>query len=395
MPSYSIIITLLCLVSSLGRFTLDSYLPSMPSIGDYFGVSSAGAQYTLSTYLLGFGLSQLIYGPLSDFYGRRRIMLVGLGIFILGNIACVFAPTHLMLLVARTIAGVGAGACGVLNRAIASDCFQGADFSKAWSYTTTTLVLTLCFAPVIGGYAEEYYGWRANFALSTVFVAVVLLLIAKFLPETHKQPLQLENSKLRFTQIMSDYYKILVTPSFLAGTLCYTLSFAGVIAYFQVTPALFIDFFGLTPSQYGLCSIVIAGNYLLGGYIVNRYVKKVGTQMLLKIGTLLLILGGVTMLLLNVLHFHSVLTILAASSIYIIGARIIIPNAIADSMKELRHLGGSSSALIGSIQMLGSSMVSLLIARFATSPQLMLAMAFIFLGGMTLTVFLWGSSWQS
>lgn len=386
MPGYTRIIILLCLISSLGRFVLDSYLPSMPAIGEYFGISNAGTQYTLTLYLLGFSLSQLIYGPLSDHYGRRNVIIAGLGIFILGNLACALAATPNELLAARLIAGIGAGACGVLNRAIASDCFQGAEFSKAWSYTTTTLVLTLCFAPLIGGFAEQFYGWRANFTLSTLYVLFVLCLILKFLPETNQRKSKVARGKLDVRKVFANYYEVLTTRSFIAGTMCYTLSFAGVIAYFQVSPMIFIKVYGLTPTQFGWCSLVIAANYLLGGYVVNRTVKRVGTQKLLTIGTVLLLLGGLTMLLAYAFHFTNIFAILLTSSIYILGARIVIPNAIADSMKELRHLGGSSSALIGCMQMLGSSLVSLIIASLAHPPLLMLAVVFIILGGMTLTI---------
>ena len=139
--------------------------------------------------------------------------------------------------------------------------------------------------------------------------------------------------------------------------------------------------------------MIIAANYLIGGYVVYRYATQVGTHALLMIGTVLLILGGLCMLLAYIYHFTNIASILLASSIYILGARIIIPNAIADSMKELRHLGGSSSALIGFTQMLGSSLVSLIIASLAHPPLLMLAVVFIVLGAMTLTISLYHASW--
>jgi Bcr/CflA subfamily drug resistance transporter len=387
MPGYTRIIILLCLISSLGRFVLDSYFPSMPAIGEHFGISDAGTQYTLTLYLLGFSVSQLIYGPLSDYYGRRNVIITGMLIFIVGNSLCMFAGSSKILMLGRLIAGVGAGACGVLNRAIASDCFEGAEFSKAWSYTTTTLVLTLCIAPLIGGITEQGYGWRANFILSTFYVGFVLFLILKFLPETSKISLR-EQSAVNAKNILKNYYEVLTTPSFIAGTMCYTLSFAGVIAYFQVSPIIFMGFNNLTPTQYGISSIFIAGNYLLGGYIVNKYVASVGTQALLTIGTVLLMLGGLTMLTAYAWHYTNVFAVILTASIYILGARIIIPNAIANSMRELRHLGGTSSALIGCIQMLGSSLLSVIIASIAKPPQLVLAVSFIVLGGTTLTILL-------
>src|SRR3990167_10551355 len=178
------IILIICLIASVSRFVLDSYLPSLPAIGQYFLVPDSSIQLTLTMYLLGFSLSQLIYGPLSDQYGRRIVIISGITIFLIGTMICAVATNHTVLLIARLIAGIGAGACGVLNRAIASDCFKGSDLSKAWSYTTTTLVVTLIVAPILGGYVQEVFGWRSNFLLAALCVFIALFVVFKFLPET-------------------------------------------------------------------------------------------------------------------------------------------------------------------------------------------------------------------
>jgi Bcr/CflA subfamily drug resistance transporter len=380
------IIIILCLISSLARFVLDSYLPSMPGIAHDLSITDASTQLTLTLYLLGFSLSQLIYGPLSDHYGRRRIILIGLSVFFVGNLACALAAKPALLILARFVAGVGAGSCGVLNRAIASDCFKGAEFSKVWSYTTTTLVLTLCIAPVMGGYIQELWGWRANFMLSTVFVGCVLGLILKFLPETHLKniPMKTGISQLSVSAVMQNYKTILATPPFLASALCYTLAFSGLIAYFQVSPLLFIDDLGLSPSQYGWTSLVIASNYLIGGLIVSKLAARWGTQCLLIVGALLLIVGGSLLWLVARMDTLSLTSILLPTAIYVIGARIVIPNAIASSMENLRHLNGSSSALIGFIQMLGSSLISFCLTSFDNASALPLAIFLTILGCLTL-----------
>lgn len=379
------IILILCLISSLGRFVLDSYLPSLPAISDYFGISDESTQLTLTFYLLGFSLSQLVYGPLSDRHGRRSIILVGMLIFLIGNVICSLASSPTLLMASRLIAGIGAGACGVLNRAIASDCFKGAEFSKAWSYTTTTLVITLIIAPVLGGYVQDAYGWRANFILATVFVAAVMVVIMKFLPETHTH----SHSKptcFKVHSILRTYYRILISRTFLMCTLCYTLAFSGLIVYFQVSPLLYINVFGLTPTQYGWSSIVIATSYLIGGLLVNRLAKHISIRNLLFLGTFLLISGGTLILFAHFLNYDNLYAVLLPSAIYVIGARIIIPNAIAGSMEEFRHLSGSSSALIGCIQMLGSSLISLLIANFDYATPFPMAFFFTGLGLLTMTI---------
>lgn len=372
------LIVIICLISSLARFVLDSYLPSMPSIQDYFRLTSAAVQWTMTYYLLGFSLSQLVYGPLSDRFGRRPVMLIGMSIFFLGSLVCSLASSPVILFFSRVIAGVGAGSCGVLNRAIASDTFKGAEFTKAWSYTTTTLVFTLIFAPVIGSVVQEYLGWRANFILATGAVAMVLLLAWQYLPETIHQ--KLSTSEFSVKQVLSDYRFILFSPSFLIGTLCYTFAFSGLILYFQISPLLYIDVLNLSAKQYGLSSIAIALSYLLGGMVVNKFAHRFTHHTMIAIGTVLLIVGGVLMIAASCVKHVEVMCVLIPAAIYVLGARIIIPNAIASSMKEFRHMNGSSSALIGFVQMMGSTIISLILTVFNNQSAIPLGVFYCLLG---------------
>jgi len=380
---YSHIIIILCLISSLTRFVLDIYLPSIPAISEDFAISSIETQLTLTLYLLGFGVSQLIYGPLSDSFGRRKVLLVGLFIFLIGNVFCTFALTKQILFLGRLITGIGAGSCGVLNRAIASDCFKGREFSKAWSITTTSLVITLCLAPVLGGYIQEFWHWRGNFLTAMAYVSIVLGIIFKYLPETNQS---LSNRIWDLRKILIDYRSVLRMPSFLMGATSYTLAFSGLIAYFQISPLLLMEGLHLSPSQFGWCSLIIAFMYLSGGLFVNRYAGAWGTQKLLFIGTILLIIGGISMLLAYQLEYFNIIAILLPASVFVIGARIVIPNAIANSMDEIRHLKGSSSAVLGFMQMSGSSMISFCIAKFNHASSLPLSVLFILIGCTLLTL---------
>lgn len=383
MNNYYQIIIILCLISSVTRFVLDSYLPSLPAMSEYFAISHLEIQATLTLYLFGFGVSQLIYGPLSDIYGRKKILLLGLGIFIIGNLFCTLAMTKEILFVARLITGMGAGSCGVLNRAIASDCFKGSEFAKAWSMTTTSLVITLCLAPVIGGYIQEAWDWRSNFIISTFYVFIVSGIIFKYLPETKQHGNEL---KINLRKVLKDYYVILSNSKFIVGALSYTLAFSGLIAYFQVSPLLFIANLHLSPSQFGWCSLIIAMMYLLGGLIVNRYSRRLGIQKLLVIGKSLLVLGGTLMFIACQFGYFNIIAILLPASIFVMGTRIVIPNAIANSMDNLHHMKGSSSAVLGFMQMAGSAMISFLIAKFNHSSSLPLAILFITIGCTLLTI---------
>ena len=380
------IIVMLCLISSVGRYVLDSYLPSLPAMAHYFSISSDNVQLTISYYLLGFSLSQLIYGPLSDSFGRKRTLILGLSIFTSGSLICTFLHKgdFSLLLLFRFLTGLGAGSCGVLNRAIASDCFKGEHFSKAWSYTTTALVLTLILAPLLGGYVQEYYSWQANFAVATFYVAIILFVVIRFLPETHAAE---KRSQWNTRVIFKNYYHILLKRSFLVPTFCYTCAFAGLIAYFQASPLLFIGQFGLTPLQYGCTSIVIAICYLVGGLLVNRLVMSLGPKVMLQLGLLILTLAGLSLLLVGEFNPRSIVAILSSISLYVIGARIVIANAIAEAFAEVRHQGGTASALIGTIQMLGATIMSVAIAQFQQPSALILGFCLTLLGFLSLLLY--------
>lgn len=368
------IILLLCLISSAGRFVIDSYLPSLPSIKYELSLNDALVQMTLTVYLLGFGLSQLFYGPLSDYFGRRKVLILGMGIFLMGNILCANADSGKSLLLARLVAGVGAGSCGVLNRVIASDCFEGAAFAKAWSYTTTVLVLTLIFAPLMGGYIQEWQGWSGNFTACSIFIAVVLAVTLVLLPETNPH---VGKHKHGFKKTLLHYKTALLSFHFLVPTLAYMFAFAGLIAYFQISPLLLIGHYNWTPVEYGWSSLAIALSYLLGCNIVQRWVHRLGISAMLRYGLIVSLVGGILLMLSYFFLNESTWLVVACSSIYVLGARLVIPNASALAMACSVAPKGCTSALVGAIQMLGAVLLGGFIAQFSTNTAEPLAIFFI------------------
>jgi Bcr/CflA subfamily drug resistance transporter len=376
-----IIIVILCTITSAARFAIDSFTPSLPAISQALHVSGNAIQLTLTLYMLGFGLSQLMYGPLSDYVGRKPALIGGIVLFLVANTLCAFTQSFWFLLVGRFIAGVGMGACGTLNRAVASDCFTGPAFSKAWSYTTSTLVAVLALAPFIGSLVQHWLGWEANFFLASMYVGAILLLVLSKLPETN---IEHRAAVFNIQKIIQDYTIICKTPSFLKSSLYYTLAFAGLIAYFQTSSLLLMGVFHVSALTYGWCSILIAACYLIGGQIVTRLAFKISSTVLLTTGILLLIISGIIMACWNWVAHPSISSILVPVCLFVIGARIIIPNAVSGAFTHLRHLGGSTSGMLGCLQMLGTAIVSLIISRFNYHSPFLLATVFITLGGISL-----------
>lgn len=374
---------ILCLTVTVGRFALDSYLPSLPAIAHYFNGTNSAAQLTLTFYLLGFGLSQFVYGPLSDRFGRRKIMLLGFFIFVLSSILCTVSTSLTFLILARLLGGIGAGAGSTLSRAVVSDMYEGINIAKAWAYVTTSLMVSLMIAPVIGGYIQDVFGWRYNFLISTLYASLIFLILFIFLPETN---LKLDNSALKIKKVMHNYFSLLTHAQFIGYIFCSTLAFSGLVIYFQLSPFLFINKLGLLPSQYGWLSLFIASSYVAGGFIVNRFSEKMGIHRMLTLGMLLLVFGGVVMLLCSAANYLNIITVLGPSIICVIGSRIVIPNAMAGSLSYFKYIAGYASAVSGGIQMVGSALISYLIAQFHQEAQLTLSLVFIINGIISIVI---------
>jgi Bcr/CflA subfamily drug resistance transporter len=385
MNKKSKIIAILCLTVTVGRFALDSYLPSLPFITRYFASTHTEAEMTLTLYLLGFGLSQFIYGPLSDFYGRRNVMILGFCIFTVSSFMCLLSPSIHFLIFSRFLSGIGAGASSTLSRAIISDIYTGVDLAKAWSKVTTSLMVSLIIAPVCGGYIQISFGWRYNFLISTLYALVVLFIIAYWLPETKSK----ENpSNFKFSIILKKYYFLLKQLKFIAYIGCSALTFSGLTIYFQLSPFLLIDQLGLSARDYGWASLVIAFSYVFSGIILNKYMNDVITmhKMMLS-GFFLLVLGGCTMYIFTWFQPLSVYSVLLPSLLYVVGARIVIPSATAGSLSFSKKFSGIVAAITGGLQMLISSVISCLVAHSNLEFIQLLLMTFTINGICALLIF--------
>src|SRR5262249_12264350 len=195
-PANSLAVTaLLTAMVALGPISTDLYLPSLPGLARYFDVSVADAQLTLSSFLIGLATAQLIYGPLSDRFGRRPVLLVGLAIYVIASIVCAFAPSVPVLIFMRFLQAVGACVGPVLGRAVVRDVHGRDGAARVLAYMSAAMALAPAIGPIIGGFLEEWYSWRANFLALVCYGIVGLVLTWQILPETNKT-LDLEAARL-------------------------------------------------------------------------------------------------------------------------------------------------------------------------------------------------------
>ena len=213
----------------------DMYVPSLPKIHDALNTSAALAQLTITVYFLGLALSQLIYGPLSDQFGRRKILCIGLGIGVIGSLIAFSATDIYTLLVGRFIQACGAAVSIALMRAVIADLYSGVRMAKAASYAATFITLAPALAPIFGGYLESWYGWRSSFAVLSVSFTLAMAVVFYGLPETNRNLIPGAFKP----RIMFKNYKLIVSErSFIGYTVASGLSIASLIIllYFESLP---------------------------------------------------------------------------------------------------------------------------------------------------------------
>ena len=326
---------------------IDIYLPSMPSMTVALSTTPTMIQLTITIAMIAYGSVALLYGPLSDYYGRRIIALVGLGIFVTGSILCLFAFNIYVLLVGRMLQGFGfASACGVAAPAI-SDVFAGEELVKACSYVGMAMAVTPIFAPVLGGYLHDYFNWHAPFVFLLLYSTIIFFLFFRFFPETKKS---LKQGSLHPLQIIRGYFSILQNPKYIGLVLCLVLVFTGEISYIITAPFLFQTKLGFTPVQNGWLIIITVGGLLAGSFTSSKACKKFNIEQLLKFGCVITILGAATMFIFALLGKTNIATIILPMMLYMYGAGIIYPNAVGGCMSCFPEKTGAVCSLAAMFQ---------------------------------------------
>lgn len=379
-----IIVGLILFVSALGPFASDSYLPSLPAMAREFGSSASAMQLTITLYLFGVSFSQLVYGPLSDRYGRRPIILIGLSIALLGSTLCVFATSAFTLILARLIQGIGMGVSNSLFRAVMRDTFSGSRLAKIASYTGMIFSIAPAAAPVIGGYLQANFGWESNFIFITALSGASWLSIWYLLPETNTD---LNPQATNLSNVVNNYLELLTNKKFIGFTLCSSLAFAGAISYCAISPFLFQDVLGLTPIQYGWLALTITFGILSGQFTNSLFVQRAGILRMLKTGMYLMLTSGSIMLIIGLMGILNVSVVMIPTFIFIVGISMIFPNAMAGAFTPFAKMAGSVGAIYGCLQMFSGFLATALVAGLHERTQNLLAAIFVAFGLITLFLY--------
>jgi DHA1 family 2-module integral membrane pump EmrD-like MFS transporter len=372
--SWLFIVSIL-LIYPLPQVAIDIYLPSWPAMVHTLHASRQLLQLTLTIYVLFLGIAQLIYGPLSDRFGRRPILLVGITVFFISSFLCIFVDSIRLLLILRALQGLGIGCGFTVASAILADVFKGSQLAKMNSYSSMVYSLSLILAPVIGGYLQYYFGWQANFAVMAIYAVFLFALIYFFVHETkqHKTIVLLSVSN-----ISKNYFILLANMRFMAAVTCLILVYGLMITFSIVGPFLLQENLAVSIVHYSQLLMLTGFAYFLGATLNSRLVKGFGIHRLIVFGLMLMSIATSGLLIATLIGWVDVASIIICVCLSFVSLGFVYPNCFAYSL-DISKEKGYASALVGSAILVGVSVISVVIQHYHVNQQFCLSITFLLL----------------
>lgn len=354
--------------SMVSSLAVDMSLPALPAIAAAFATSADRAQLTISSYLLGYAAGQLFYGPFSDRFGRRPLLLIGLTIYTVSGFLCALAPTIGAMVALRLLQGLGGCVGVVVTRAAARDYFSGTTLAQTLSSITAVQAFGPLLAPVLGGVLATHVDWRAIFVLQGAFAGMMLLAtgtgFAESLPQRNPHA-------IRPRHLAMNYWTFFSNPRCIGFALVSASVFGGLFTVLSASPFVLIDLYGLSSQAYGFFFGASVLGYMAGAF-GNRRLLRAGaeSETLLRAGLVVLAAAALAMLVCASTRWGGVAGIMGPYVTYCIAISLVQPNAVAAAMEPVPHMAGTGASLMGAIQMTSGAVagfvVDLFIARSGT-----------------------------
>jgi DHA1 family bicyclomycin/chloramphenicol resistance-like MFS transporter len=349
--SPSLVVLVLSLLLGLQPLTTDLYLPALPSITQGFGASMPQAQLTLTALLLSFGVSQLIWGPLADRFGRRPILLIGVATYVVASVGSALAPSMEALIGWRMAQGAAMGAAVMCARAIVRDLYAPTEGARMMSKGLSGLGVIACVCAPLGGLLSEWFNWRVALTALAVFGAGTLaLLIWRFEESLHaanRQPLSL-------SALLRSWLSIMRNRTFWAFALLATASYAGLFTFLAASSFVFIQVLGLSKTHYGLLMFSMALSYIMGTFICRRLLLRFGVRRTVAIGAVLTLTAGTSMGVMGLMGIQSVWAIMGPFYLFMIGHGVHQPCGQSGAVSPFPKSAGAASALSGFLMMVAA-----------------------------------------
>ena len=378
---------LLAMLTALGPLSMDMYLPSLPDIAHVLGAPVARTQLTISSYLVGFAAGQMIYGPLSDRYGRRPVLLAAVALYLASTLACAAAQSVDLLIAARLLQGISGSGAIVLARAIVRDVYSGVQAARELSLMGSISATAPIVAPMIGGVLQAVFGWRANFFCMSAGGLIALLVAGRLLPETLRPGNRAQS--LSVFSMMRGYGAVARHRGFLIYLGIITTTYAGLFAWVSGASVVLQGIYGLSSVTFGFTFALGAGGYMLGAMIATRLVVRLGLERTIAVGVVVIAAGGLALALAVATGIPG-LWLVAAMALYLAGVGLAMPQAMAGALTPFPDRAGTAASLMGLIQQAVAAIIAAVIGGFLV--QSAWPVTGVVLAMSSLTLLLWVST---
>jgi DHA1 family bicyclomycin/chloramphenicol resistance-like MFS transporter len=354
---------LLAMLTALGPLSMDMYLPSLPDIAHVLAAPTARTQLTVSSYLIGFAVGQVVYGPLSDRHGRRPVLLAAVALYLTSTLACAAAQSVDPLIAGRFFQGVGGSGAIVLARAIVRDLYSGVRAARELSLMGSISAFAPIVAPMIGGVLQTAFGWRASFVCMSIGAIIAVLVAARLLPETLRQR---SGESISLFSIVRGYGSVLQHRGFLIYLGIITISYAGLFAWISGASVVLQGVYGLSAVTFGFTFALGAAGYMVGATIAARLVVRLGLDRTIGVGVIVLAAGGLALAAVVAAGIPGI-WLVAAMALYLAGLGLAMPQAMAGALTPFPNRAGMAASLMGLVQQAVAAVVAAVIGGYLGS----------------------------
>ena len=340
------LIILLASIAALGPFTVDMYLPAMPSVAAEFAADIPTTQLTFSGYLFGFSIFHLFCGPLADRFGRKPVLLVGIALFVFASVGCAFSDNIGDIIFFRVLQGMGACVGPTLTRTIARDVFGADGAARALSLMAMIMTLGPAVAPLFGGLILYFFHWSSIFIFLALYGALIWFLINRYLQES----LPVSQSILP-SVVIKNYFTLMKNRIFISSSIVTSMMYSGLMIYLASSGFVYVQKMGVRVEFFGFILLTLVGGYALGSGLSAWMSKKIDSSRAVVGGTFLASVATGIMLLTSIQWPLAVMSLAAPMGLYTLALGIVLPHSIAITLAPFPDMAGTTSSLLGFIQM--------------------------------------------
>ncbi len=351
--------TLAGLVAMMAVST-DLYLPAIPQLVENLGASISQGQLTLSIFLLGFATGQLFYGSISDTYGRKPVLYLGLAIFVIATLGCASAQDIDTLIAARFIQGLGGASGPVLARAIISDSYERRDAARVMAAIAGAMALVPAIAPVFGSWLLYFFNWRSHFILLLVLGLITVVAVSK-LQESCKT---IGDSPLKLSQVFSQFSLCLGNRTFVGYALCGGATYAAMFCYISTTSFIVIDLLGVEPEIFGYTFMSVVFGYIAGAVSSSRLVNRWGITKVLALGQAVGLTAAGLLIVLAIFDVYRLMPVLFAFFLVFMTGGLCLAISQMGAISELPDDAGKASSVFGFMQITFAALLGYLVGVF-------------------------------